>query len=295
MVEKMPGNLLAELERRMPDFSKGQKSIASYICNHYEKAAYMTASKLGAAARVSESTVVRFAFELGFAGYPELQNELQEIIKNKLTAIQRIDVATEQLGGGDILQKVMNMDIEKIRKTMEETSREEFGGAVDAVLEAKNIYILGARSALVLARFLALYFNIIFENVRLVDTTSSAEMFEQIMRIGEGDVIIGLSFPRYSKRSAKALEYASKSGARVIAITDSPASPIAEHADYFLKARSDMASFVDSLAAPLSLINALVVAVGIRKRGELEKIFAKLEDIWDAYDVYQKTEDMDEH
>ncbi len=291
----MPGNLLAELERRMPDFSKGQKSIASYICNHYEKAAYMTASRLGAAARVSESTVVRFAFELGFAGYPELQNELQEIIKNKLTAIQRIDVATEQLGGGDILQKVMNMDIEKIRKTMEETSREEFGGAVDAVLEAKNIYILGARSALVLARFLALYFNIIFENVRLVDTTSSAEMFEQIMRIGEGDVIIGLSFPRYSKRSAKALEYASKSGARVIAITDSPASPIAEHADYFLKARSDMASFVDSLAAPLSLINALVVAVGIRKRDELEKVFAKLEDIWDAYDVYQKTEDMDGH
>lgn len=286
----MPSNLLAEIERRMPGFSKGQKNIAAFIRDHYDKAAYMTASRLGTAARVSESTVVRFAFELGFEGYPELQNELQEMIKNKLTAIQRIDVATEQIGTGDILHKVMNMDIEKIRKTMEETSREAFNGAVDAILGARTIYILGARSALVLARFLALYFNIIFENVRLVDTTSSAEMFEQIMRIGPGDTIIGLSFPRYSKRSAKALEYAAKSGAQVIAVTDSPASPIAEHADFFLQARSDMASFVDSLAAPLSLLNALVVAVGLKKREELEKVFSKLEDIWDEYDVYQKTE-----
>lgn len=290
----MPSNLLAEIERRMPGFSKGQKNIAAFIRDHYDKAAYMTASRLGTAARVSESTVVRFAFELGFEGYPELQNELQEMIKNKLTAIQRIDVATEQIGTGDILHKVMNMDIEKIRKTMEETSREAFNGAVDAILGARTIYILGARSALVLARFLALYFNIIFENVRLVDTTSSAEMFEQIMRIGRGDTIIGLSFPRYSKRSAKALEYAAKSGAQVIAVTDSPASPIAEHADFFLQARSDMASFVDSLAAPLSLLNALVVAVGLKKREELEKVFSKLEDIWDEYDVYQKTEDTDE-
>ena len=287
----MQYNLLAEMERRAPAFSKGQRSIAAYIREHYDKAAYMTASRLGAAAHVSESTVVRFAFELGFEGYPEMQQALQEMIKSKLTALQRIDVATEQIGGGSVLDKVMNMDIDKIRKTMEETSREAFDGAVDAILAARNIYILGARSALVLARFLALYFNLIFPSVRLVDTTSSAEMFEQIMRIGERDVIIGLSFPRYSKRSAKALEYAARSGARIVAITDCPASPIAEHADFFLQAQSDMASFVDSLVAPLSLLNALVVALGLKKREELQKVFSNLEEIWDEYDVYQKPGD----
>ena len=282
--------LLSDIEQRLPSFSKGQKSIAHFILNHYDKAAYMTAQKLGLAAKVSESTVVRFAFELGFDGYPEFQRQLQEIIKNKLTSAQRIEVAHDQIGEGDVLGKVMNIDIEKIRKTMEETSREDFNAAVDSILAAKRIYILGARSALVLARFLALYFHIIFDNVKLVDTTSSSEMFEQIMRIGEGDVMIGLSFPRYSKRSAKAMEFASKSGAAIIAITDSPASPIAEHADFFLQAKSDMASFVDSLVAPLSLLNALIVAVGLRKRDELEKMFDKLEHIYDDYDVYQKTD-----
>ena len=289
----MPNNILAEIEKRMPGFSKGQKSIASFILNHYDKAAYMTAQKLGAAAQVSESTVVRFAFELGFDGYPELQLELKEIIKNKLTSVQRIEVAIEQIGGGDVLAKVMNLDIEKLRKTIEETSRKAFEGAVEAILQAKTIYILGARSALVLARFLALYFNIIFENVKLVDTTSSAEMFEQIMRVGPEDVIIGLSFPRYSKRSAKALAFASGAGAKVVAITDSTLSPIVEHADYFLQAKSDMASFVDSLVAPLSLINALIVAVGLRRRGEIEQTFERLEAIYDEYDVYQKADDGD--
>mgnify|MGYP001096362616 CR=1 FL=1 len=284
----MLGSILNEIEQKMSSFSKGQKSIASYILNHYEKAAYMTAARLGAAAQVSESTVVRFAFELGYDGYPALQRELQEMIKNKLTAVQRIDVAKEQMGDRDILGKVLNLDIEKIKKTMEETSRVDFNNSVEAILQAKRIYILGSRSALVLARFLALYFNIIFENVRLVDTTSSSEMFEQIMRIGMGDVIIGISFPRYSKRSAKALAYARNMGAKIVAITDSPSSPIAEHADFFLQARSDMASFVDSLVAPLSLINALIVAVGLRKRDEIKQIFDRLEGIWDEYDVYQK-------
>ncbi len=288
----MAVNILAEIERRMPEFSKGQRSIAAYILSHYDKAVYMTASKLGAAANVSESTVVRFAFEMGFEGYPELQDALKEMIKSKLTAVQRIRVADEQLGGTDILNKVMNADIDKIRRTMEETSRADFEGAVDSIVSAKTIYIIGARSALVLARFMNLYFNIIFENVRLIDTTSSTEMFEQIMRIGEGDVIIGLSFPRYSKRSAKALSFASKNGAKVISITDSRSSPIAEMADYFLQARSDMASFVDSLVAPLSLINALTVAVGLRKKEELTRTFERLESIWDEYDVYQKAEEL---
>lgn len=288
----MAVNILADIERRMPEFSKGQRSIASYILSHYDKAVYMTASKLGAAAHVSESTVVRFAFEMGFDGYPELQDALKEMIKSKLTAVQRIHVADEQLGGTDILSKVMNADIDKIRRTMEETSRADFEGAVDSIVAAKTIYIIGARSALVLARFMNLYFNIIFDNVKLIDTTSSTEMFEQIMRIGKGDVIIGLSFPRYSKRSAKALSFASKNGAKVISITDSRSSPIAEMADYFLQARSDMASFVDSLVAPLSLINALTVAVGLRKKEELTRTFERLESIWDEYDVYQKAEEL---
>ena len=288
----MAVNILADIERRMPEFSKGQRSIASYILSHYDKAVYMTASKLGAAAHVSESTVVRFAFEMGFEGYPELQDALKEMIKSKLTAVQRIHVADEQLGGTDILSKVMNADIDKIRRTMEETSRADFEGAVDSIVAAKTIYIIGARSALVLARFMNLYFNIIFENVKLIDTTSSTEMFEQIMRIGKGDVIIGLSVPRYSKRSAKALSFASKNGAKVISITDSRSSPIAEMADYFLQARSDMASFVDSLVAPLSLINALTVAVGLRKKEELTRTFERLESIWDEYDVYQKAEEL---
>lgn len=291
----MGANILAEIQRKMPTFSKGQKNIAAFILSHYDKAAYMTASRLGNAAGVSESTVVRFAFELGFEGYPELQNELQEMIKNKLTAVQRIEVANDQIGGADVLDKVLDLDIDKIKKTMEETSREAFYGAVDSILQAKSIYILGARSALILARFLSLYFTIIFDNVKLIDTTSSAEMFEQIMRIGEDDIIIGLSFPRYSKRSAKALAYASSRGAKVIAITDSPASPIAEHADYFLQARSDMASFVDSLVAPLSLIDALIVAVGLRRRDDLKKTFDQLEEIYDEYDVYEKTEDANEN
>lgn len=287
----MSTNILNKIESKMQQFSKGQRSIANYILNHYDKAAYMTAAKLGIAAGVSESTVVRFAFELGFDGYPELQQELAEMIKNKLTSIQRIEVASEQIGETDVLEKVLNIDISKIRKTLEETSRKDFDGAVDALVNAKNIYILGSRSASVLARFLALYFNIMFDSVKLIHTTSSSEMFEQIMRIKENDIIIGISFPRYSKKTVKAMDFAANNGAKVIAITDSPLSPLAKRADFFLQARSDMVSFVDSLVAPLSLINALIVAVGLKKGDELKRTFDKLESIWDEYDVYQKAED----
>lgn len=287
----MSNNILIEIKNKMPKFSKGQKNIANYILNHYDKAAYMTAAKLGVAASVSESTVVRFAFELGYDGYPELQSELHEMIKNKLTSIQRIEVANDQMGDTDVLDKILNLDIEKIKKTLEETSRESFNGAVDSIVNADNIYILGARSASILARFLALYFNIIFDHVKLIHTTSSSEMFEQIMRISDKDIMIGISFPRYSKRSAKAMKFAKDRGATAIAITDSEYSPLAKQADFFLQARSDMASFVDSLVAPLSLINALIVAVGLKKRKDLEHTFMELENIWDEYDVYQKTED----
>lgn len=287
----MTGNILCKIEKQIPSFSKGQKNIANYILSHYEKAAYMTAAKLGVAAGVSESTVVRFAFELGYEGYPELQTDLQEVIKSKLTSMQRIEVANEQIGDMDILGKVLNADIEKIKRTLDETSRESFAGAVDSIVNAKSIYILGTRSAAALAQFLYLYFQIIFDNVHIVDTSSASEMFEQIMRLGERDIMIGISFPRYSKRSIKAMEFAKNSGATVIAITDSESSPLARWADFLLKARSDMASFVDSLVAPLSVINALIVAVGLKKRDELSKTFEKLENIWDEYDVYQKAED----
>lgn len=287
----MPKNILNNIEEKMSEFSKGQRSIASYILTHYDKAAYMTASKLGIAAGVSESTVVRFAFELGYGGYPELQEELAEMIKNKLTSVQRIEVATEQIGESDVLSKVLNIDIEKIKQTLEETSREDFNGAVDSLVNAKTIYILGSRSAAVLARFMALYFNIMFDHVKLIHTTSSSEMFEQIMRISSNDIMIGISFPRYSKKTVKALEFAKDNGAKVIAITDSDQSPLVMPADFFLQARSDMASFVDSLVAPLSLINALIVAVGLKKQNDIKNTFIKLENIWDEYDVYQKTED----
>lgn len=287
----MTNNVLEEIEKRLNSFSKGQRSIANYILNHYEKAAYMTASKLGASANVSESTVVRFAFELGYDGYPELQSDIQDIIKNKLTSVQRIDVATDQIGNTDILNKVLNIDIDKIRKTLEETSKVDFDGAVESIVNAKKIYILGARSASILARFMALYFNIIFDHVQLVDFNSASEMFEQIMRVGKGDIMIGISFPRYSKRSIKALEFAKDSGATVIAISDSETSPLAQLSDYFLKARSDMTSFVDSLVAPMSLINALIVAVGLKKKDELKESFENLEQIWNEYDIYQQAED----
>ena len=274
----------------MPHFSKGQKLIARYLIDHYDKAAFMTASKMGATVGVSESTVVRFASELGFDGYPQLQRTLQELIRNRLTSVQRIKVTSDQIGDEDVLTKVLNMDIEKIRRTQEEISPEQFNQAVDAIVSAKNIYILGVRSSASLAGFLGFYFNHIFPSVRVVNTTSVSEMFEQMIRIDKDDVFIAISFPRYSQRTVKAARYARSSGAKVVAITDSHMSPLVEQADHVLFARSDMASFVDSLVAPLSLINALIVAVGLRNREEISKTFDKLEYIWEEYNVYEKAD-----
>ena len=285
----MEKDLLSQIGDKLDDFSKGQKLIANYILSQYDKAAFMTASKLGVTVGVSESTVVRFATEVGFEGYPGLQKALQEMIRNKLTTVQRIRVTDEQIGQDDVLDKVLNMDIEKIRRTLEETSREDFYRAVDGIVQAKSIYIIGTRSAAAVARFMAFYFNLIFENVKLVHTTSTSEMFEHIMRIGPGDVLIGISFPRYSNNTVKAFKYAKDCGGKVVAITDSAKSPLAQNADYMLLARNDMMSFIDSLVAPLSLVNALIVAVGIKKRDEISSTFQKLEYIWDEYDVYAKT------
>ena len=290
-------NLFNKLHEIMPSLSKGHKKIAEYIMTRYDKAAFMTASKLGAITGVSESTVVIFATELRFDGYPEPQRALKEFTSNKLTTVQRIDVMNDQLGGNDgsdVYEKVLNMDIDKIRKTFEEGDREEFYRTVDTLCRAKNIYVIGARSAAVLARFLSFYFNMMFDNVKLVHTTSTSEMFEQILNIGENDIMIGISFPRYSKHTVQAFQYASAQGAKVIAITDSKASPLAAYADNILLARSDMVSFADSLVAPMSVINALIVAVGLRKSDYVIHNYERLEEIYDEYEVYKTSDDKEQ-
>lgn len=287
----MDSILAVRIRNKMDDFSKGQKRIANYIEEHYDKVAFMTASKLGATVGVSESTVVRFATEIGYAGYPQLQEAMQEMIRNKLTSVQRIEVTASRIGSADILDSVFNQDIDVIRRTMEETSHEDFYRAVDAIIASRKIYILGARSALALATFLSYYFNLLFDNVCLVQSTSEGEIFEQMVRIDKDDTVIGISFPRYSKKVVKALNFAHNRGAKVVAITDSSLSPLAKTADYPLLARSDIAAIVDSLCAPLSLINALIVATTLKKAGEVKQVFQNLEDIWDEYGVYEKVDE----
>lgn len=284
-------NLLAvRIREKMNDFSKGQKRIAKFIEEHYDKVAFMTASKLGATVGVSESTVVRFATEIGYTGYPQLQEAMQEMIRNKLTSVQRIEVTAGRIGDADILDSVFNQDIDVIRRTMEETSHDDFYRAVDAIISCRKIYILGARSALALATFLSYYFNLLFDNVCLVQSTSEGEIFEQMIRVDKDDAVIGISFPRYSRKVVKAMSFAHNRGAKVVAITDSTLSPLALEADYPLLARSDIATIVDSLCAPLSLINALIVATALKKAGEVKQVFQNLEDIWDEYGVYEKVD-----
>lgn len=281
-------DLMSNIEQKYQGLSKGQKRIADYILQHYDKAAFMTAAKLGVLAQVSESTVVRFATELGYAGYPQLQRALQDMIRTKLTAVQRMEIASSRVDEDNILNAVLTSDMEKIKMTLDTIDRTVFQQSIEAILNAKQIYILGVRSSSALASFLGFYFNLIFENIRLVHTTSVSEMFEQLLRVQEGDVVIGISFPRYSRRTLQALKYAKDQKSTVISITDSYSSPLIEFSDYSLIARSDMASFVDSLVAPLSLINALIFAVGMRKKEDVSRAFEHLEEIWDEYNVYEK-------
>ncbi len=284
--------LLAKMDESIRRLSKGHKKIAAYIKENYDKAAFMTAAALGKKVGVSESTVVRFATELGFKGYPELQRALQQMIKSKLTAVQRMEVSQNLIGDGDIINSVLTGDIELIRETAERTSRDDFKNALSEINRAKRIYILGVRSSAALASFLAFYFNLVFDSVVLVDTSSASEMFEQMFRIDENDVCIAISFPRYSKQTVNAMRFIADRKAKIIAITDTDKSPIASFADYLLVARSDMASVVDSLTAPLSLINALIVGVTLSRREEVYDNFNKLEGIWDEYQVYEKTEEL---
>lgn len=291
----MNSSLLTVLEQNYRRFSKGQKKIAAYITENYDKAAFMTAAALGRKVGVSESTVVRFATELGFKGYPQLQKELQQMIKSKLTAVQRMEVSQALIGDSDIIDSVLTGDIELIRSTAEQTSREAFSAAIAEINRARRIYILGVRSSAALASFLAFYFNLVFESVVLVDTSSASEMFEQMFRIGKEDICIAISFPRYSKQTVNALRFIADRGAKIIALTDTEKSPIASFATHLLVARSDMASVVDSLTAPLSLINALIVGVTLTRRDEVYQNFNALENIWDEYQVYEKAEDFADH
>lgn len=283
--------LLAKMDESIRRLSKGHKKIAAYIKENYDKAAFMTAAVLGKKVGVSESTVVRFATELGFKGYPELQRALQQMIKSKLTAVQRMEVSQNLIGDGDIINSVLTGDIELIRETAERTSREDFQKALQEINRAKRIYILGVRSSAALASFLAFYFNLVFDSVVLVDTASASEMFEQMFRIDENDVCIAISFPRYSKQTVNAMRFIADRKAKIIAITDTEKSPIASFANHLLVARSDMASVVDSLTAPLSLINALIVGVTLSRHTEVSENFNRLENIWDEYQVYEKTEE----
>lgn len=279
-------DLIYRIKKNMPKLSKGQKLIANYILEHYEKAVFLTAAKLGTIVGVSESTVVRFANELGYDGYPKFQDALEELVKNRLTAMQRLEVTTDRIDLSHVAKSVLQMDEEKIRSTREQLDEEAFEQAVERIISAKNIYVLGVRSCAGLASFLGFYLNIIFDNIKVVNTNSISEMFEAIHRIDEDDVVIGISFPRYSKRVMKCLEFAQSRKAGVIAITDSYISPIASYSDCALIGSSEMVSFVDSLVAPLSIINAIIVAISLRKKDEIAVNLNHLESIWKEYEVY---------
>ena len=286
----MSRDILIAIQSRMDSFSKGQKLIGRYILENYDKAAFMTAAKLGQTVNISESTVVRFAAELGYDGYPAMQKAMQEMIRGKLTTVQRIEVSYDRLGTEDVLDKVVRSDMEKLRLSLAELSREDFSATVEAIVKARRIYILGVRSSAALSDFLTFYFKLIFDNVCQVQTSLASEMFEQMLRVGKEDVVIGISFPRYSTRCVRAMEFARDQGATVVAVTDSELSPLYDTANYRLLAKSDMASFVDSLVAPLSVLNALIVAVGRKKSTEVTATFERLERIWDEYQVYEKVE-----
>ncbi|MDD6796261.1 MAG: MurR/RpiR family transcriptional regulator [Clostridiaceae bacterium] len=278
-------DLMRLIQIRFSRLSKGQKRIAEYILKNYDKAAFMTAAKLGTSVGVSESTVVRFANELGFSGYPKLQKALQELIKNKLTTVQRLELSNDFVTNGDALKGVLKADMENIRATLEKINPYTFEQVLNSIFKAKNIYIIGLRSSTALSEFLGFYLNIILQNVRVVSYGIS-DIFEQMINVKEGDLVIGIGFPRYAAKTIDVLDFSKAKGAEVVAITDSLLSPLASKSDYTLIAQSNMASFVDSLVAPLSVINALIIAVGMREKEDVSEIFGSLEQIWQDYNVY---------
>lgn len=268
--------------------SKGQKKIATAVLMDYDKIAYLTAGRLGHRVGVSEATVVRFAAELGYDGYGEFQHAMQELVRTRLTLNQRIDITKERMLRGDIIENVMAQDMNKIKHTFEHLDRNAFFGAADAILGAKKMYVLGARSSDALAQLLSYNLSLIYDNVHHVRPMSNAEIFEQMFTIGEGDVLIAFSFPRYSSKMVSAVKYAKDKGATVIVFTDSNISPIADHADHLLLAQGDMASFMDSFVAPISIINALIIHITHKREREIRNRFDELEAVWEEYGVYTK-------
>ncbi len=289
-MERSSNELLNIIKENFDGFSKGQKLLANYILENYDKAVFLTAAKLGETVGVSESTVVRFASQLGYKGYPGFQKSLEELVRNRLNSIQRMEVAYGRIGHEEIIETVLQADIDKIRLTMNQVDKAVFQQAVDLIKNARKVYIVGIRSCAPLAEFLRFYLNLIVENATVVSTNSASEIFEQIIRINEEDLIIGISFPRYSMRTLKALEFASNRKAKVITLTDSVHSPMCLYSSCNLIAKSDMASIVDSLVAPLSVINALVVALCMDKQEEVIGTLEALEEIWDEYQVYNTDE-----
>ena len=283
-------DILVRINEKMNTMSKSHKAIAGYIMDHYDQAVFMTAAKLGEELGISESTVVRFASGLGYDGYPEFQKALEEWVKNKLSSVQKMGAKYGQSSQSEILSSVLNADIEKIQDTIGNLDPNAFEMAVTSILEAKNVYIIGLRSCAPLANFLHFYLNMIRGNVTLLSSTSISETFEQMLRIDDEDVIIGISFPRYSMRTLKALEFANDRNAKVISLTDSIHSPMCLYSSCNLLARSDMVSIVDSLVAPLSVINALVVALCLKRPTEVKKSLETLEDVWNNYQVYLNDE-----
>lgn len=287
----MNEDILSVIEYKMPTFSKGQKRIAALICDSYDKTAFMTASCLGKQAGVSESTVVRFAMELGYEGYPQMQKAMQEMVLNRLTSVQRMGVTTDRIGTQDVVSTVLHTDAEKLRQTGETVDREVFQKAVQDILKARNIYILGVRSASALASFFGYYLQYMFDRVHLVTSSSAGEVLEQLINVKDDDVVIAFSFPRYSSSTVEGVAHCRNVGATVIGITNSMVSPLAEYCDRVLVAKSDMVSIVDSLVAPLSLVNALIVALAAGREETLRATFEKLENIWQTYHIYEKKDE----
>ena len=287
----MNEDILSVLEEKAPTFSKGQRKIAAYLTEYYDKAAFMTASRLGKAVGISESTVVRFAVELGYDGYPSMQKAMQEMVLNRLTSVQRIGVANDRMGDQDVLSTVLQADADKLRQTNDTVDRESFHAAVQAILGARRIYLLGVRSASVLVNFLGYYLNYMFDNVHMITASGTSEVFEKLVNVSQDDVVIAFSFPRYSASTVKGVQYCHSVGAKVIGLTNSNLSPLGQVSDYVLVAKSDMVSLVDSLVAPLSVVNALIVALAAGREQELEKTFNTLEKVWEEYHVYEKRAD----
>ena len=282
----MEKDVLVLIEENYNSFSKGQREIASYIMENYDKAAFMNAVKLGNIVGVSESTVVRFAFLLGYDGYPGMRRALQEMIRNRLTSVQRIEVAKDMMDSSDVLSSVLSGDAEKIRTTLDAIDKVAFEKAVDTLLGARQIYVLGLRAAAIISGFMGFYLNLTNENVKIVSDTYANEAFEQIVNIGEGDVLFAISFPRYSRRTLRAINYAKAQGATIVGLTDGEKSPIAELSDITIFAKSDMVSYLDSLVAPLSVVNAILVAMAHKAGDKVSQRFSKLEQIWSEYDVF---------